>query len=600
MAINEKVRSEIDNAYKWSLESIYENEQNWEADYRYVEHQSKEFSGYNGKVLDSPDSLFKVTKLYLDIDRVLAKLYVYAYMRSDEDTSNTHYQTLKGKVENLGTKVSEVSSFFEPELLKGNYDQILDYITMLPQLEEYKFFYEEIYRFKDYILGEKEEKIISSLSKIFDNSNKTASLLRNSDLKFGTIVDEDNKEVVITNSNYSKYIESKNRDVRKQAFETMYKAYKDMKNTFAATLAGEVDGNVAMAKIRGYKDARFMSLYSSNVSPDIYDNLIKTINENLDVLYKYYDLKKSVLKIEELHLYDIYVDMIPANSKEYSFEEAKELVINSLEVLGEDYVTNLKKAFDEKWIDIYPNKGKKSGAYSWGCYDSKPFILLNYQERLDDVSTLAHELGHSMHSYYSRKNNEYQYSDYKIFVAEVASTVNELLLYKYMLNNSNDKNVKLTILNNMLELFKSTIYRQTMFAEFEMLIHEKSSNDEVLTHELMSDIYYELNKKYFGNNVVVDDEIRYEWSRIPHFYKNFYVYQYATGLSAACHIVNNILEGNGKTVDNYLEFLKTGGRDYPVELLKIAGVDMNNPQVIESAIAMFNDTINEFIDLYNS
>lgn len=599
MVKSEKLRGEIDNKYKWDLESLYATNDAWELEYQEVDKKIEELSKYKNHILESASNLLEVTKLNLELDRKVTKLYVYAAMRSDEETFNTYYQTLKGKVENLVTKLLEAISFYEPELLKGDFETIKNYSKELPELKEYEFFFENIYRFTEHILSEKEEEILSNMYKIMGISSKTAGLLRNSDLKFGSIVDENGNTVELSNSNYTKYIESANREVRKQAFYTMYNAYAGVKNTIASTLAGEVEGHVVTAKLRGYKDARTMALYKNNIDINIYDNLVETVNNNLDVLYKYYRLKKDILGLSDFSLYDIYVNLIKDSEKEYSFEEAENLVINALSVLGENYITDLKKAFAEKWIDIYPNKGKKSGAYSWGCYDSKPFILLNYQGRLNDVSTLAHELGHSMHSYYSRENNPYQYADYRIFVAEVASTVNELLLCHYLLNNSDDKSVKLTVLNKLLELFKGTIYRQTMFAEFEKIIYEKATQGEILTHELLSNIYYDLNVKYFGSDVIVNDEIRYEWERIPHFYMNFYVYQYATGLSAACTIVNKILNNEDGAIENYLEFLKSGGRDYPVELLKIAGVDMSKKEVIENAIKMFDKTIDDFIKLYN-
>jgi len=347
------------------------------------------------------------------------------------------------------------------------------------------------------------------------------------------------------------------------------------------------------AKILNFNSSLEASLYSDNVSTDVYNNLIDTVNNNLHILYKYYDLKKEVLELDELHLYDIYLELIKELDKEYSYEEAKELVINALSVLGDDYINNLKKAFDEKWIDVYNNVGKRSGAYSSGFYDTNPFVLLNYESKLKDVSTLAHELGHSMHTYYSCKNNTYNNSSYKIFVAEVASTVNELLLNKYLLKHSTDDKEKLYILNSLLELFKGTIFRQVMFAEFERDMHKKHENGEILTHDLLSNEYYKLNQKYFGPNVVVDEQIKYEWERIPHFYYNFYVYKYAIGLSAACYIVDGILNNRENALENYLNFLKSGGSDYPVNELKIAGVDITSPEVIESAIKTFDNTINE-------
>ncbi|NLL44422.1 MAG: oligoendopeptidase F [Mollicutes bacterium] len=599
MVKEEKLRSEIDSKYKWDLESLYKSDNDWEKEYEEVDKKIDKLAKYKNKVLESANNLLQVTKLYLDLDRKVNKLYAYAHMHNDEETFNPHYQALKGKIENLVTKFFQAIAFYQPELLKESFDQILEYIEELPELKEYEFYFEKIYRFKKHVLSEKEEEIISSMYKIMDNPNKTANLLRNSDLKLGTIIDEDGNSIELSDSNFSLYIQSPNREVRKQAFYTMYNGYASVKNTLASTLAGKVESNIVIAKLRGYKDARSMALYQDNIDLKIYDNLLETVNKNLNVLHKYYRLKKDILGLSDFSLYDINVNLIKDSEKEYSFEEAKEIVINALSILGEDYITSLKKAFAERWIDVYPNKGKKSGAYSLLCYDS-PFVFLNYQGRLDDIRTLAHELGHSMHSYYSKKNNPYHYFDYSIFVAEVVSAVNELLLCYYLLNNSNDKNIKLTILNKMLDLVNSKIYRQTLFAEFEKIIYEKATNGEILTHELLSNIYYDLNVKYFGSDVIVNNEIRYEWERIPHFYMNFYVYQYATGLSAACAIVNKIFNNEKGAIDNYLEFLKSSGRDYPISLLKIAGVDMTKPKVIESAIKMFDETIDKFIKLYNS
>lgn len=597
MPIQEKTRDEIKDYYKWNLNSIYDNDQNWYTEYEEVKKKVSGFPKYKGIILDSPGNLLKTLKDFLWLERKLSKLYVYAYMRSDEDTGNTYYQKLKGEVDNLNVLVSEATSFVVPELIKGDYSKVLKYIDQLPDLIKYKRMLEDIYRFKRYTLSEIEEKMLSKLTKIFDNPVDTASLLRNSDLVFGTITDENNNLVELTNSNYSKYIESQNREVRKQAFMTLYKGYESVKNTLSKTLSGEVDANQTIADIRGFNSALEMALFDGNIDNSIYYNLIEVVNKNLKVLHKYYQLKKEVLNVDELTLYDVHVPIVKEITETYDFSEAKKLIINALKVLGDDYITDLNKAFAENWIDIYPNVGKRSGAYSWGCYDSHPYILLNYQERFSDVSTLAHELGHSMHSYYSRVHNEYQDSHYKIFVAEVASIVNELLLYQYMIENANTDNEKLNMLNNMLELFKSTLFRQTMFAEFELEIYNRVSNNEILTHELLSSIYYNLNKKYFGENVLVNDEIKYEWARIPHFYMNFYVYQYATGLAAACSIVNDILSKKPGAVKNYLEFLKTGNRDYPVELLKIAGIDISKPSAIENAVKLFDNTIYQFIKL---
>ncbi|MFA5604104.1 MAG: oligoendopeptidase F [Bacilli bacterium] len=600
MPIKQNSRDMIEESCKWDLSLIYKNDNDWYNEYNKLSEQVLNFSKYKGNILNNAETLLNTLDDQMNIERILSKLYVYAYMRSDEDTGNTYYQKLKGEIDNLAVTVSETTSFVVPELLNGDYEVVAKYILEVPKLSNYKRMITEIYRSKRYTLTDNEEKILSKLSNVLGLSDDIATLARNSDLIFGTISDEDGHLVELTNSNYSKYIESHNREVRKNAFLTLYKGYESIKNTLAKTLSGEVERNNTIANIRGFENALEMSLFGGNIDSKIYNNLIKVVNEKLDVLHKYYQLKKECLEVDELTLYDVHVPIVGELKKTYNFDNAKELINKALKVLGENYLNDLNRAFTEKWIDIYPNTGKKSGAYSWGCYDSNPYILLNYQDRIDDVSTLAHELGHSIHSLYSRKNNEYQDSDYKIFVAEVASIVNELLLYNYMLETTNDRDEKLGILNNMMDLFKSTLYRQTMFAEFELDIYNRANNNEILTHELLSKIYYDLNEKYFGKNVLVNDEIKYEWARIPHFYMNFYVYQYATGLSAACAIVKDITSGKPNAVENYLEFLKTGGRDYPVELLKIAGVDMSESKVIESAISLFDDIINQFIDLRNN
>jgi len=596
----EPKRVEVKEEDKWNLESMYPSIDDWNKDYNKVQILEKKLLKYKNHLLDSGKSLYEYLTKSDELEIILENLIIYANMKSDEDTTNTNFIALKGKIENLEVKISEEFSFFMPELLKNDYDKLEDFYKECPELIKYEFLLKDIFRFKKHTLSEQEEKILSSLSNDLDYSNKIAGVIRDSDIKFGNIKDENDKDVELTNNNYSIYIKSKERKVRKNAFQELYKTYASLKNTLATTYSGEVDANIHLSKIRGYSSARERALFSNNIDINVYDNLIETVNKHMDVIYKYYDLKKEVLKLDELHLYDIYTDLVTENEKNYSFEEGKELVINALSVLGEDYINNLKKAFSEKWIDKYPNIGKRGGAYSWGTYISKPFILLNYQNELEDVSTLAHELGHSMHSYYSKANNPYHCYHYRIFVAEVASTVNEMLLYKHMLKNSNSKQEKLVILDNLMELFKGTIYRQTMFAEFERDIYKKVEDGEIITYDLLCDYYYELNKKYFGNSVIIDEEIKYEWARIPHFYMNFYVYQYATGLSAASTIVTNILEEKENAKENYLKFLTLGGSMYPIDELKVAGVDMTKPEVIEKAINMFDEIIEEFKKIYNS
>lgn len=591
----EKLRKDIDNKYKWDLSSIYSNDSEFYNDFDKIEELLKRLISYKNKVLNDSNTLLESLETSFEIERLQSKMFVYAYMSSDVDTSNNACHTLKGKINNLSTRISEIESFLVPELLKGNYELVKKYIDENQKLKQYEFILSDIYRYKKHTLSEKEERIISSFSNVLNKSSDIAQLLRNSDMIIGEIRDESGNKVSLTNSNYTIYLESKDRKVRKRAFKKMYEAYSNYKNTYAETLSGEIEKNITLSKLKSYENARNMILFDDNIDGTIYDNLVEVINNRMNVIYKYYNLKKQALKLGRLHLYDIYKDLIQYDKK-YSFEEGKELVINALSILGDDYINNINRAFVEHWIDVYPNKGKKSGAYSWGSYDTNPHVLLNYNNTLDDVSTLAHELGHSMHSLYSKKNNEYHNANYKIFVAEVASTVNELLLCQYMIKNSKDKKEKMAILNRLMELFKGTIYRQTMFAEFEKDIYQKSESGEILTSDLLNEIYYNLNKKYFGKGVIIDEDIKYEWERIPHFYTSFYVYQYATGLSCAVQIVNNILKGEIKP---YLNFLKSGGSNHPVELLKIANVDITDKKVIENAIDYFENIISEFEVLLN-
>ena len=598
--MKEKLRSEIEEKYKWDLTKIYENDEEWEKDYKEVSSNLKDIEKYKGKILESANTLFEMVTTYFNVARKVEKVYIYAHLNYDAETGNTKYQNYDGMAKNLYRDFGIISSYIEPELLESDYSKIEEYYKEVPALLDYKNFFIEIFRYKDHVLSEKEETIISKLSNILSNAEDTYEKLTDTDLSLGEIKDEEGNIVKLNDSNYGKYISSKDRRVRFDAFTNMYKGYSSVKNTIASTMYGAVNSNVVIANLKNYDSAIKASLYADNVTTDIYDNLIETVNNNLDTLFKYYSLRKDVLGLTELHLYDLYANLIESAEKKYTFEEAKDIVLNALKPLGENYVKDATKAFTERWVDVYPNETKRSGAYSGGCYDTYPYMLLNYQGRLNDVSTLAHELGHSMHSYYSRKNNSYQDADYKIFVAEVASTVNELLLCKYLLKESQDKEVKLSILNRLMELFKGTIYRQTMFAEFEKDMYQIVEQGNIFTWEDLSNMYYDLNKKYFGNDVVVDEDIKYEWSRIPHFYYNFYVYKYATGLSAACFIVDNILSGKENALESYLEFLSAGSKYYPLEELKIAGVDMTDPKVIESAIKMFDEAINEFNELYNS
>ena len=519
---------------------------------------------------------------------------MYANLRNNEDTTNTTYQELLGKGLNLYQEYSEKTNFVVPLILKEDKKKIESFIDSEEELHPFRHTIEDILRYQGHNLSEVEEKVIAAYNTVLSSARKTADMLMDADMRFGNIKDEDGRKVELTQSNYDIYLRSNDRRVRKDAFEKMNQVFGSFKNTLTSTLESTIKCNSTTARLKNFHSSLELSLFENNIPVSLYHNLISVVHNNLEPLYKYFNIKKNKLGLKEFHLYDGYVSTVTDISKKYSFEEGKQLVINAISVLGEDYIETLKKAFTERWIDIYPNRGKTSGAYSSGTYDTKPFVLLNYTEDYNDVSTLAHELGHSMHSYLSNTHNDHTNASYPIFLAEIASTVNELLLSYYMEHHASTTEEKLAILNERLDTFKGTIYRQTMFAEFELYMHDAVDKGEVLTAEKLCDKYYELNKLYFGDDVVVDNEIRYEWLRIPHFYRPFYVYQYATGLSIASYIAKNILEGKEGFRDKYLEFLSSGGKDDPLEILKIIDVDLTDTKVFEESLTMFKETVNTF------
>lgn len=589
-----KERREVPKEFQWNLERIFKTDEEFQKEIEAVRKQIDEFAKLEGHTTENAEMFYRSITAGNEIERRLNKLYTYASMKSDEDVANTENQAKKEQVVNLYNYASSKMYFQTPELLNTEKEVIESFYQAEPKLLEHKTNIGEVYRYKPHTLPKEEEKLLSSLSSAFGNDETTYGYLTDSDLDFGTIHDENGVEVPLTDTNFSIYIKSPKRKVRKEAFERLYEVYKQFQNTITATFNGAIKQNVAMAHIKHYKTSFEAALFGDELDSKVYDTLVSSVRNHLDVLHDYYRLRKEVLNLKELHLYDVYTNLVPDTDTKYPFETASRLVLDALKPLGDTYINDLKQAFTEGWIDIYPNKNKRGGAYSSGSYDTMPYVLLNYQDKLDDVSTLAHELGHSMHSFYTRKNQPYQYGDYPIFVAEVASTVNELLLAKHMLKVSTNKNERLAILNQLLELFKGTIYRQVMFAEFEKYAYDLVEQDEVITPDKLCEKYYELNQDYFGSDVVVDKEIAYEWEKVPHFYYHFYVYKYATGISAACHIVEGILSGDEAKRDAYLKMLANGCRENPLNTLKIAGVDMTDKEVYESAIRMFADTIEEF------
>ncbi len=593
----EKLRSEIEEQYKWDLEKLYKSDIEYEKDFPKLQKYVEKVESFKEQIMKSSTNLYEFYQAMENLSRLTFKMFMYVHLKADSDTSNSGYQNQKQYLEKINEEINQKLSFTTPEILETPYEKVKQFIKEDQRLEEYRFDLEQMYRYQNHTLSKKEEDIITKASNAFGTGSEVFYYFDNADIDLGQIKDEQGNLVTLTNSNYTKYMKSKKRSVRKDAFDHMYTYFSKFKNTIAAALAGNIKENFFHSDVRKFKSPMEESLYADNIDQTVYDNLIEVVHENLPIMYEYMKLRKKALQLDELHMWDVYVGMLEVKDKVIPFEEGKKLVFEALKPLGEEYIKSLHKPFEERWIDVYPNKGKKSGAYSWGCYDSYPYLLLNYNDTIDSVSAMAHELGHSMHSYYSNLNQSYINSSYPIFLAEIASTVNEVLLNDYLYKNAQTKEEKILYLTEFLDTVKGTIYRQTMFAEFEKIMHDKYQNNEPLTEENFSTTYFELNKLYYGNDVISDDFIRYEWARIPHFYTSFYVYKYATGLSSALAIASEILKGSKQAKEAYLELLKSGGSDYPLKLLKKAGVDMMTKEPIEKALAMTKEKLEELKEL---
>lgn len=575
---------------KWKIEDLYQTEADFEKELKELEKLVYKYQDYRNKILESSDTLLEFLEFDTEFSKRLEQLFIYAHINNDSDTRDSHYQELYGKVINLNAIYNELTSYVVPELLESDYSLIEKYIEEKEKLKEYERTLKKIFREKAHVLSKEEENIISSYSKLFNMPDEIESILTDSDFTYDDIV-VNGKKITLTESNYNNYIRHSDRSVRKSAFLSLYKTYKKFNNTLAAILKNEIELHNINAKVRKYDSSLEASLYSDEIDSKVYHNLIESVHKNLKPLYDYFDFKKDYLKLADFHIYDTYTDLNIKDDEKISFNEAKELILTALKPLGKEYIEDLSKSFTDGWIDSINNKGKRGGAYCTSCYNVHPYVLMSYEESLEDVSTLAHELGHAMHYYYACKYQNYQDYAYSIFVAEVASQVNEILLCRYLLDNTTDKNVKIKIIDNLLGKFKSTIFRQTMFAEFELFMHEYANAGNILTKDVLNDKYYELNKLYYGNNVVVDDEIKYEWSRIPHFYYNFYVYQYATGFAAAVKIANQIYAGDEQMKNDYLEFLKLGATLNPIESLKVSNIDITSEEVIDDAISYMKDLV---------
>lgn len=587
-------RNNIEQKYKWDIEAMFPDETLWNQAVAQSLEKAESFAELSGHLTDSADTLLKAFRLRDNMWQQLEKAYVYARMRRDEDNRVSKYQAMTDKCFAAIAKMSALSSFFTPELLEAPEDKILGFLNENKDLEIYRFAITETLRQKAHVLSKTEENIMAQLSEVTGASGDIFTMLNNADIKFGTITDDEGNPVELTHGNYITFMESHNRETRREAFTHMYEAYKNQINTIATAYNYNTKTDVVTARIRKYESAKHAALSGDDVDIEVYDNLIKVVNDSLPVLHRYLNIRKKLLGVDEMKMYDVYVPLIQLPKKEVTFEDAVELANRGLAPLGDEYLERMNKGIASRWIDVYENEGKTSGAYSFGSYDSMPYILMNFSSTLKDVFTLVHEMGHSMHSSYTRQYQPFIYGSHSIFTAEVASTVNESLLMRYLLDNETDPEMKKYLLNMYIEEFRTTLFRQTMFAEFEDMTHRAVESGEVLTADWLNENYNALNTKYFGDAITDDEYIRYEWARIPHFYTAFYVYKYATGYSAATAISSKILSEGETARDSYLEFLRTGNSGTPVELLKIAGVDMSSPEPIKAAMKVFESLVDEF------
>jgi oligoendopeptidase F len=590
----QKKRNEIENKHKWAIIDLFRNDEDWKKEFELTKDLIVKIGDYKGKLSEAAETLLEFYKLNDKLSYHFERVYVYANQKYHEDTSVGTYQGFSNQATSLGVQMSSALSFMIPEILSIPEEKLNEFISSNSELKIYEFALKEILRQKTHSLTAEMEELIANTGEMADAPSNIFSMFNNADIKFPEIENENGEMVEITHGRYVSFLESSDPRVRKDAFQNLYATYKKYKNTLAATFAANLKQEAFFSKVRKYPSSMAKALDNSNVPIEVYTNLIEAVHENLPSLHRYVSLRKKLLGVDELHMYDLYTPIVQNVDMKVEFDEAKDMVYKGLEPLGENYRAILKEGFDNGWIDIYENEGKRSGAYSWGAYGTHPFVLLNYQNNLNNVFTLAHEMGHAIHSYYSDAALPITYAGYKIFVAEVASTCNEALLMEYLLGETEDKKQRAYLINYFLEQFRGTLYRQTMFAEFEMITHQKSLEGEALTADALCQIYHDLNVKYFGNDIVVDEEIDMEWARIPHFYNAFYVYQYATGYSAAIALSRKILKEGEPAVNDYIsKFLSGGSSDYPIELLKKAGVDMSTREPVNQALALFKSLLDE-------
>ncbi|RRC92100.1 oligoendopeptidase F [Erysipelotrichaceae bacterium OH741_COT-311] len=590
-------RNEIPVELTWDVTSIFKDDQAWTVEFQTVNALLKDYQVSVSNMMKTSKALLEALRFDETVARRVLTLYTYSHLNADTDTTNTNYQALSANIMTLYTNYATIASAMIPSILKTDKTVIETFMQEEPALTLYKTYFDRIFEEKEHVLDQKSEELLAEASEIFYAPGKIASTLSNADLRYPSMKDEEGQEVALTNGLYAKFLESTNRAIRKEAFDKIYQAYDGIKNTLASTLSTNIKYANYNAKIRNYRSSRHAALSSNHVDEKVYDTLLNVINDHVHLLHQYVDLRAKKLQLDKLTAYDMYVSIVENVKIEYTMEQAKEITLNALAPLGREYVSILEEAFQQRWIDWLENEGKRSGAYSSGGYDTNPYILMNWQDSIDNLYTLVHELGHSVHSYYSRKHQPFIYSDYPIFLAEIASTTNENLLTAYLLKTETDPKVIAYIINHYLDGFKGTVFRQTQFAEFEYQLHTDLKNGVALTHEYLSNTYKAINEKYYGPNMDSNNQIQLEWARIPHFYSNFYVFQYATGFAAASTLAKRILNGKQEDIDAYINFLKAGCSDTPINIMKKAGVDMTSDEYLKEALSVFKDRLEELTQL---
>ncbi|EGD39045.1 Oligoendopeptidase F, plasmid [Streptococcus sanguinis] len=588
-----KQRNEIEEKYTWDLSTIFPTDEAFEEELAQVSEEVKKAAGLAGHLLDSADSLLTTTEVQLDLMRRIEKLYSYAHMKNDQDTRVAKYQEYQAKGMTLYSDFGQSFAFYEPEFMAITEEQYQAFLAEQPALQQYQHYFDKLLKKKAHILTQREEELLAGAGEIFGAAGETFAILDNADIVFPMVHDEDGNEVQLSHGNYITLVESKNREVRKEAYEALYSVYEQYQHTYAKTLQTNVKVHNYNAKVRKFSSAREAALSADFIPESVYDSLVSAVNKHLPLLQRYIALRAKILGISDLKMYDMYTPLSETDYK-FTYEEALAKSEEVLAILGEDYLSRVKTAFSERWIDVHENQGKRSGAYSGGSYDTNAFMLLNWQDTLDNLFTLVHETGHSMHSSYTRETQPYVYGDYSIFLAEIASTTNENILTEKLLEEVEDDATRFAILNHFLDGFRGTVFRQTQFAEFEHAIHKADQEGQVLTSEFLNELYADLNEKYYGLKKEDNPQIQYEWARIPHFYYDYYVFQYSTGFSAASALAEKIVHGSQEDKDKYLDYLKAGNSDYPLNVIKKAGVDMEKEDYLNAAFAVFERRLDEF------